>query len=395
MKNCVCNIGFWLIILCLSCSTPKNTIIKDSEIPTCTSEQIAFFEFTKRKTEGVHGYDPENEGIQYIVAKDNDIAWPDKWSPVNGLKMAVNGKLHNYIVHNPIGDEYDWNLNIVPNTDFKYIIEDPKSRAIDTTEWKRCETSGTYEDCFQAEITPDEHLYNNFWFPKQENRWNPRTRMMEKHTPDSPLEGRDICVYGPWVLDSGHDWRPEIHPCELIWWRDKERNQDTFYLFGIQDDSNRFDIIEDFVFDETQTLEWRPWAAPPLTSRFKIAFEYNPNNNYLDHLVLNIEELKIRNVVTALDKNASEDSDSDNDHLLLYKSNDYVLNNKIIAVNKNISSGENLGVKFVDICKKDDGTIIGYVQITTKYGKGPGEEGYHLLRATLKYPTLKGPIIAQ
>ena len=31
-------------------------------------------------------------------------------------------------------------------------------------------------------------------------------------------QGQQLGAYGPWVRDLGHHGRPEIHPCEVLWW---------------------------------------------------------------------------------------------------------------------------------------------------------------------------------
>ena len=68
--------------------------------------------------------------------------------------------------------------------------------------------------------------------------------------------------------------------------------------------------------------------------------------------------------------------------------------NILVTVKENIPNPSDLGVKFVDLYKKPDGTIIGYIQIFTAYGKNvSGQEGYHAIKVTLDYPKNKLPTV--
>lgn len=54
-------------------------------------------------------------------------------------------------------------------------------------------------------------------------------------------DGKTVCTYGPWVGDAGHGRRPEIHPAEIIWWREPVEGGSEYTVLLVHDDSNRFD----------------------------------------------------------------------------------------------------------------------------------------------------------
>ncbi len=370
---------------------PAHTIIEAQHIPACPAAVLTQYNFVKANLEGLWVSNPTNEDIGYPKAFYD--GWKNYyWIPVNGKKMSVCGRYYRFSIYDGESgvltggndshdDEYDWNITLVPHAPFNYIIENVYAISKTTNDWQTGTFDGKTYTAIQAEITPDESLYNNPWFPNIGHEQS-TTNVV------SPTIG----VYGPWVMDNNHNKRPEIHPCEIIWWRKKLGQQEEYYIFGIQDDSNRFDEPGDFVFDHNFGLQWKPWAKPPMTAQFKIPFEYN--GQFSDHLVVNIEELRSRHVVTA---NFSEGADSDdgNSHQLSLKQfgikGEAVAANKpsgiMVQVNENIPNPADLGIKFVDLHKKADGTIIGYIQIFTAYGKNvSGQEGYHAIKVTMNYP---------
>jgi len=388
--------GAALIFSCLlKGQLPNHTIIEAQNIPAAPAEFLTQFEFVKKEMEGMLPRNPTNENIGFPKAYYD--GWKDYyWIPVNGKKMSVCGRYYRFSIYDgqegvltggndSHEDEYDWNITIVPHASFNHIIQDVYAIAKTTSDWQTGKFDGRTYTALQAEITPDETLYNNPWFPNigHEN---------SSYNVISPTIG----VYGPWVMDNNHNKRPEIHPCEIIWFRKRMPLKDEYHLFAIQDDSNRYDEKGNFRYDKTFPAGWQPWAVPPMTAQFKIPFEYN--RQYTDHLVVNIEQLRIKNVVTA-NFDIGGDSDDGQNHQLMFKTSTKVIDaatrgtqpsSILVAVNENIPNPADLGIQFVDLHKKADGTIIGYIQIFTAYGKGiSGQEGYHILKVTLDYPKNK------
>ncbi len=156
----------------------------------------------------------------------------------------------------------------------------------------------------------------------------------------------------------------------------------------IQDDSNRFDNKGEFDLEGNLPNGWKPWAEPPLTAQFKIAFEVDPAASSLPYK-MDIREIHKRLVVTKEDAGASADSDNGASHTLV------VDNKKLLIVDELQENDNDLGVKFVNITKRADGTIQGYLQITTKVG-GPdlkGDEGYHLITVVSNIPVKKAIVL--
>lgn len=339
--------------------------------PRTTAAALQKWNRTVTKMQGIEGFDPVGNMINYPPAEKtywNFSAGQNNWIPLSYEKQVCCGRLENFKTYDGKGDEMDWNFFILPSDEFSFLITKALPYKEETTlmssgGWHKNDR-GQYQ--MEAEITPDQSLYKNNFFPKKGSG--------KVGDPDISLEGKQVCFYGPWVREWFHHHRPEIHPSEMIWWR----TSNGYYMMLLQDDSNRFDDKTDF--DTGGGLlpsSWKPWAEPPLTAQFKIAFEVKPSASGLPQK-MEIEEVYKRFVVTKNDAQASADADNGSSHAL-------VVDNKILlVVNEKQANDQDLGVKFVDISRRVDGTIQGYVQITTKVG-GPdlgGEEGYHMLHVT-------------
>lgn len=208
----------------------------------------------RRDQLGVDVIDPLGHHTGYAAARDN-------WFPVDGVKHVLVGELDRYYRYDGSGHEVDWNLCIFPNPQFRFILDDVAELMPNKNHLvHRRRGPGHTVEC---EITPDEAFWANpyFWvFPQY-----------------SSLTGEVLGVYGPWVRDRYHGGRPEIHPCEVIWWtaRSGQGNVTSRYVLVLQDDSERFARAEDYSGPVT-----RPWAAFP--RRTRISFALRPRIG--DHL---------------------------------------------------------------------------------------------------------------
>ncbi len=376
-----------------------DTLISTADLPTATEQFITEFEFVKNKSLGLTVTNPKNNNIGYEPALNgftiiNDVYW----KPINGKKMVLCGTLEEYFVHDESGDEYDWNLRIIPDPDFEFIINEVRKVVSfeDEIKWKLCNGNNDAVSCLYAEVTPDQTLYENVWFPNRyvnPNFYSGVPNQPYYIQPPALMLNQQIGVYGAWVRDSDHGWWPEIHPLEAIWWKSVIPNMETFYVFCIQDDSNRFDTNGDFERNDNTPDTWIPWVKPPLTNEIKIPFEYD--RKYSDHLKIIITELKDHNVVTGTDETL-KDSDDGQFHILKIKSvapnrDSFGANepdNILVEVEERFPDGTHLAVNFTEICKRPNGNIIGYITLTTSYGKiGDDKEGYHLLQVTALKPT--------
>jgi len=81
-------------------------------------------------------------------------------------------------------------------------------------------------------------------------------------------------MYGPWVQDLDHGGRPEIHPCEVIWWRDGSFDaigphpHVRWTLVVLQDDSNRFDRYANY-----DGVPGRPWSQSPRRAHITMSLQ--------------------------------------------------------------------------------------------------------------------------
>lgn len=347
---------------------PQDFVLTTSAVPLVNTGSL-FDEWSDATTNslGVAGEDPVGKRIYQYPAKE-------KWFPVplplGDVKQTLCGKLHDFFFYNPwhSGDEADWNLNIIPSPRYAYILEEAKNLPmVDLGEVKDCPPGE--RNCLQAEITPDESLYdgyNFYWF--------------NANTETSPLEGKCLCTYGPWVLDKKHGFRPEIHPSELLWWKDPARAEcgepssasAGTYLLLVQDDSNRYDRINDYDTMGTPDLCWRPWSAYPRTGKFKLAFRVNTLVTTPQSLRISI--LEHRNVNANLD-----DATDGSEHTLVY-------NGRPLLTVRELSGDSYVQVGFEGYFSRMEAegeVLYGFVTLTGSVGKGDrGAEGYLLIRVT-------------
>ncbi|MCI0426808.1 MAG: hypothetical protein L0Z46_02170 [Nitrospiraceae bacterium] len=310
------------------------------------------------------GRDPAGEHIGPAAAYRSGLGM--NWYPVDTFKHTLCGSAHQFNIHDPMGDEFDFNHFIIPNSVHAFILEDVKLIA-DPDDVVDCAST---DDCVEVEITPPGAFFWNPWF-----------------YPDSASGGgysvfeggSPLCTYGPWVWEEAHGNRPEIHPSELYWWSrlvgGVPGGPRRYHLMLLQEDSNRFDRQENFAVSDPPPGWWRPWSAFPRTGEFKIAFELDPSESPLNFGIREVEPWN-KNVVTARDYFAFEDADDGRDHAIEY-------NGKIVLTAKEMQQrDDDIGVRFVDVCRNaTDTRMQGYISITSKVGTSDrGGEGYHVIR---------------
>ena len=210
----------------------------------CTANEITRFENIEKISQGVAVTNPTQPKTGSMAA----MRWARKnWIPLHTDKQLFCGTLHDFKYHNGLGKEMDWNLWTIPSADFTDILELGKENA-DPNQILKC--GG--KECLEGEVTPEDPFVNTRFFPRDGN---------------SPLEGQEICMYGPWVIEWWHGKRPEIHPTEAVWWTDSATARR--YVAFARDASKRFDSDNDFQAIGTSPKA-RPWAQPPLDSHSEI-----------------------------------------------------------------------------------------------------------------------------
>ena len=112
--------------------------------------------------------------------------------------------------------------------------------------------------CLYGEVTPPEGFEAWFCGGRGSECYG---RVKSAHTQAPPDLARPsvACVHGPWVLERAHDWRPEIHPAEVMWVRHADAH--GYWTFAlVPDDSGRFRKKKHF--DTTpEPAEWKPWSS--------------------------------------------------------------------------------------------------------------------------------------
>ncbi len=241
----------------------------------------ALWERLRANQLGVNVADPIGHTIGTATAKGGFF---QSWTPESPEKQILVGTFDHYSFFNPKvftqnPDEADFNIYITPDPPFRHILQqvvDKMTPAERRRDLERARLSQGF--CVSCEVTPDEGFYDNEWLPTDE----PFT---------TPLVGRKIGVYGPWVRDFGHGGTPEIHPAEIIWWEGPTNRPGvrfTRHFLVLQDDSNRFDRESDF-----DGPIKHPWSKPPREANFAVALEprRGVHNRYLLRILRNRQML--------------------------------------------------------------------------------------------------------
>jgi hypothetical protein len=349
---------------------PTNFVVTSETCPLCTNAMNERWERAVAESLGVVGVDPAGSPPGFIGDGIAEGEWFENrnWYPVSGNKETLCGRYH----HLGFAEDGDWNHYIMPNPPFRYLIDDLVRRDPDR-DVHDCD--GT-DDCMEAELAPDKTFVQNPWF-------NSDDRV-------SSLEGQDVCAYGPWVTDEGHDWRPEIHPSELMWWTEGSGATRTHWLMLLQDNSERFDDLDNFEFDDPRPDGWRPWADNPRAGLFGIAFEADVTGPPLDFYVFDFPGAK-RNVVTSADPVASRDADEGRTHAFEY-------DGRVLAtVHEFTGEDDDIGVDFFDYCRDAGNTRVrGFLSLRSVVGvtDDADGEGYHVIAVAVRRGGAPAPKVA-
>jgi hypothetical protein len=351
-------------------------------VPACSPNQVKHWNRIWREALGVEGHDPHAFDLgsppkSPPPATDGLHEWP----LIHPRKERYCGGLHHAGVFQPVGgflrlfgvDEKDLTVNILPAPAYDWIL---KSAQAQYPEAILDACPDQEHPCIHAEVTPNDR------FKRDRDDWQ---RWLGPFAQESlpPEQRTELCVYGPLVVDSGHDHHAEVHPIQLMWmpWKRVADNRPMMLLFLLQDASNRFTELKHFLHDQRPPREtWHPWAEPPLNAEFRVAFRAREGAGatvWLDQL----SGREVRRAQTAKNWCGGTEgplvcSLGDPPHLTVQVSE---------------KAAPNIRLCFEDVCRGTDDRLQGFIKIQTAAGRpGCGREGVQLLTLSEEPPGPEG-----
>jgi hypothetical protein len=302
-------------------------------VPACTADDIGRWRRARTTSLGVTATDRSPILAPEVVASPGDsvdAACPTEVDFAGDQDGRASDGIHDWVFAAPckvtvcgepqsfeqnrglfwLSGEYDLNTNIAIEGDFeerylrRHLCFDPSSPTagkeplLALQEPRLCLPP---TETLHAEITPAPRLrplLRRAWtedWPYGWVRWKQRLALTLPWPgkPEGNLRPR-VCAYGPFVADTGHAARAEIHPMQLLWWKESEGpdgaavrpgedNSDRvgrLALFVMQDASARYTKPHHFVLSKAPPpgAAWRPWAEAPVDGVFTVPFWSNPAN---------------------------------------------------------------------------------------------------------------------
>jgi hypothetical protein len=201
--------------------------------------------------------DSKNLGVDAEVIGERSLGWRlagkfagalGDWAPVDGRRHALCGKVIKATCFNKEWD-MDWNVLIKPSVGFEHLYDEvERLRPPDDREWN----SESSEKYVEAEVSIHE----------QTNALPPPIK-----------EGATACALGPWVLETVHNDKPEIHPADLFWWRSDEH----LLIAATFDWSGRFDADRASRGKELA----KAWTQRGVSSRIRAGVEFGVDRREL------------------------------------------------------------------------------------------------------------------
>lgn len=337
--------------------------LKSENISVATTMQIQTYNDMTRMSFGIKANDPVNfEPSVKCYESPNWFNYSD-WCLYSPTKINQVGIFNRYGTEeeskggNIYGDNViqDWNFMISLFNEYQGFYNSVLNTYPGRNGWvigcispeDICGVdSYNNEKCIGVEIAPPvEFSMDNEWFDVTSDHCKEGKYLKIEDT---------LGVYGCFITDEYHGFQPEIHPAQQIWYRNRLLTQNGinhYWLMFFQDASARFDN----------------WAASPLHGQFLIAFKV-PGPSYKSSLqnplTMNLTIAKTSDIVTSEFSEMNRDADDGTSHTLV------IDGQTMLKVNEpnNTAADNTMGIQFVDISKLDDGSIIGYVQISMVIG---------------------------
>ena len=251
-----------------------------------------------QRTGGVIAVEPDAYGVGAQAGQKKTWDFADRvlklvwgnapnWFPADLVRRTTCGAdpRWSYFWHALSGDERDLHPWIDRVSAFGHLLGPSYAASLVTSkalDLSSCsEVQGEKNPCLYGEVTPPEPFEQ--WFCG--GRTTPcRTRLSAnpRNVPAEFARPAQLCVAGPWVLERVHDWRPEIHPAELVWTR-MEADRPSWRFALIPDDSGRFDKTKHFA--SLARTSPQPWSRDrPL--EVWVAFASEPSQPIVFDLAL-------------------------------------------------------------------------------------------------------------
>lgn len=366
-------------------ASAQHTSITTTTCPVCTEAQRDAWLATNNSTIRLRPRDVLGHRIGLNRAER--LSGSPKYRPIRHEKQIGCGKFHSFGLHTNNKGEWDWNLKIRPSS-FSQSMHDEIRAMTPASKLQEWPCDG---DCFKGEITTDNGFRNNPYFNVDVPYLTLELNGLE--IPYAPDESKatsilstadDLCLYGPWVQDLGHSDHPEIHPSEVVWFKDQTTG--AIFALLLQDDSNRFDRQSNFRMDDQPNWS-RPWSAFPRWTDVRVAFFADPTAAIMGQIT--VDGIENHRVLTKFNDAASGDGGGST-HDLIYNGT------TIMRVTELESPSDRIGVTYADLCRlstADGELIIGYASLQTVIGdhdRGDGgderDEGYYVLKITVDDP---------
>ena len=271
----------------LTVNGPNTTI---SSLGIQTGEGRVYWELAMSQQMGVIGNDfrgIEEIGSAAFERESHNTFIPDNlnfWYPqkqprdhrsIVYFKRTLAGTVQEARQANISGtfQDYDINIDIIPNEKYKYLITDGHPReytGLMSTQWTLSAHQSGQASCDDAKSIG---FFNRVEAEIAEDYWPQGDHTFGRaFLTDLALirTGKQMCLYGPWIYDAGHCCQPEIHPAEQLWWSEPQAGGKKYNLNVMADASRRF-LWRKNMDDGTKL---KPWAEPPVKGLFAIAFEY-------------------------------------------------------------------------------------------------------------------------
>lgn len=283
---------YFLMILATCASSQAQTKFEVGPLRSCSAQDDARWQTLETEFGGLTAQDPDTPTVaQYSAGRFGYFGlylFPYNWSPLSDTKQMMCGRFARFDWNQVWTNENDWNLRILPSQFFEDAFKDAVPYSTDKTQVWSCDPNPNEDparhqcgvasgpefgqilhNCFEAEATPRSDEFQNPWFEK-----NGLTNAC------SNIVDHSACVYGPYVTEAVHGNRPEIHPAEVLWWRNEQGTDwksvaaQSWTLLHVQDASERFDEVSDFAPTPSDDLiDWGPWAAPKQAIDFDVSLQ--------------------------------------------------------------------------------------------------------------------------